>query len=97
MAGKVGDEFSGLVVSTTRFGFFVELDELFVEGLVPVDVLPGERWNYNEGTRRIVAERSRREIKIGDRVKVRLDRVDAVEKRLLFSLVVPVQPKRRHG
>ncbi len=95
MNDRVGDEFPALVISTTKSGFFVELDELFVEGIVPVDTLPGERWNYNESTRRIVAERSRREIKIGDRVKVRLDRVDGMEKRLLFSLVLPPAERRR--
>jgi ribonuclease R len=95
MNERVGDEFPALVISTTKFGFFVELDELFVEGIVPVDTLPGERWGYQENTRRIVAERSRREIKIGDRVNVRLDRVDGVEKRLLFSLVLPEPPRRR--
>jgi ribonuclease R len=97
MAEKVGDEFSALVISTMKVGFFVELDDLFVEGLVPVDTLPGERWGYQESTRRIVAERSRREIRIGDRLAVRLDRVDGVEKKLLFSLVLPeaARPGRR--
>ncbi len=88
MADRVGDEFPALIISTAKFGFFVELDELFIEGLVPIDFLPGERWNFEENTRRIVAERSRRELKIGDQVKVRLDKVDGVERKLLFSLVV---------
>ncbi|MBI5281055.1 MAG: VacB/RNase II family 3'-5' exoribonuclease [Candidatus Solibacter usitatus] len=94
MIDRVGDEFPALVISTMKFGFFVELDELFVEGMVPVDTLPGERWGFQENTRRIVAERSRREIKIGDKVKVRLDRVDGVEKKLYFSMVTPGPPRR---
>jgi ribonuclease R len=89
MTDRVGEEFDALAISTTRFGFFVELNDLFVEGLVPLDSLPGEHWNYQENTRKIVAERSRREISIGDPVRVRLDHVDAVEKRLLFSLAGP--------
>lgn len=95
MVEKVGEEFQALVISTTKFGFFVELDELFVEGLVPIDFLPGERWSYQENSRRIVGERSRREIKIGDRVHVRLDRVDEMEKKLIFSLVLPESDKKR--
>jgi len=95
MIERVGEEFTGLIISTAKFGFFVELDELFVEGLVPIEFLPGERWNYQENTRKIVAERSRKELKIGDRVKVRLDRVDAVEKKMVFSLVVPEAGRRR--
>jgi ribonuclease R len=86
MADRVGEEYQALVISVTKFGFFVELDELFVEGLVPIDLLPGERWGFQENARKIVAERSRREIKIGDRLMVRLDRADGVEKKLYFSL-----------
>jgi ribonuclease R len=97
MIDRVGDEFPALIISTTKFGFFVELDDLFVEGLVPIDFLPGERWNYQENTRRIVGERSRKEFKIGDRAVVRLDRVDGVEKKLYFSLVVPGGTGRPSG
>lgn len=89
MAERVGDEFPAMVISTARFGFFVELDELYVEGLVPIDTLPGERWGYQENARVIRAERSRKEIAAGDRVTVRLDRVDWMDRKLLFSLAVP--------
>ncbi|HSB14777.1 MAG TPA: S1 RNA-binding domain-containing protein, partial [Bryobacteraceae bacterium] len=61
--------------------------ELFVEGLVPIETLPGGRYGYQENTRKIVAERSRKAYSIGDTVKVRLDRVDAVERKLQFSVV----------
>jgi ribonuclease R len=87
MIDRVGDEFPALIISTTRFGFFVELEELFIEGLVPLDALPGDRFNYHDNTRTIIGERSRRQFSIGDQVRVRLDRVDAVEKKLQFSLV----------
>ncbi len=89
MIDRVGDEFSGLIISTTRFGFFVELNDLFVEGLVPLDTLPGDRYMYNETTRKIVGQRSKRTFSMGDAVEVRLDRVDAVEKKLNFSIVEP--------
>ncbi len=95
MTGRIGDEFGALIISTTKFGFFVELEELFVEGLVPIDILPGDRWNYQENTRKIVAERSRREYRIGDRLRVRLDRVDGVERRLYFSVVEPESAPRK--
>ena len=87
MIERVGDEFDALIISTGRCGFFVELEELFVEGLVPIETLPGDRYGYNENTRRIVGERSRREFKIGDRVRVQLARVDAMERKLQFALV----------
>ncbi len=87
MINRVGDEFAALIISTTRFGFFVELAEMFIEGLVPMDALPGDRYNYHENTRKIIGERNRRQYSIGDRVQVRLDRVDGVEKKLQFSVV----------
>lgn len=89
MIDKVGDEFAALIISTTRFGFFVELEDLFIEGLVPLDSLPGDRYLYHENVRKIIGERSRRQYSIGDHVRVRLDRVDGVEKKLQFSVVAP--------
>jgi ribonuclease R len=89
MVNRVGDDFNSLIISTTRFGFFVELEDLFIEGLVPLDILPGDRFNYSENTRKIIGERTRRQFSIGDRVRVRLDCVDAVENKLQFSLVEP--------
>jgi ribonuclease R len=89
MAEHLGRQFPALIVNTAPFGFFVELEDLFVEGLVPVETLPEERWAYNETSRRIVASRSRRSFAIGDRLTVRLDRVDAVERKLSFSAVLP--------
>jgi len=89
MIDKVGDEFPALIISTTRFGFFVELEDLFIEGLVPLETLPGDRYVYHENVRKIIGERSRRQYSIGDHVRVRLDRVDGVEKKLQFSVVEP--------
>src|SRR5437588_8047368 len=71
MIDRVGEEFEALIISTTRFGFFVELETLFIEGLVPMETLPGERHVFHENTRKIVAERSRKEYSIGDKVRVR--------------------------
>ena len=94
MMNRVGDEFPALIISTTRFGFFVELEEMFIEGLVPMDTLPGDRYNYHENTRKIIGERNRRQFSIGDSVKVRLDRVDGVEKKLQFSVVDPARTRK---
>ena len=87
MLDKVGDEFQAMIISTTRFGFFVELEELYIEGLVPIDTLPGDQFAFHENTRQIIGKRHRRQFKIGDLVVVRLDRADGVEKRLQFGFV----------
>ena len=92
MAGKVGDEFDGLILNATKYGLFVELTEWFVEGLVPVGSLgelDGDRYLYRENTREIMGEVWGRRFRVGQPVRVRLERVDAVEKRLQFGVVLP--------
>jgi len=78
-----------MAISATKYGLFVELEEMFIEGLVPIDTLPGDRYTYHENVRKIVGQRTRREFAIGDRVRVSLDRVDAAERKLQFSIVEP--------
>jgi len=95
MVDRVGEEFSGLIISTAKYGFFVELENLFIEGLVPMESLPGDRYMYHENTRKVVGHRTRREFSIGDKVTVTLDRVDEAEKKLQFSLVEPVKRKSK--
>jgi len=95
MEDRVGEEFQALIISTTKFGFFVELEELFVEGLVPINTLPWDRYVFQENQRRIVGERTRKTYAIGDPVKVMLDRVDLVEKKMQFAVVEPERKKRK--
>jgi ribonuclease R len=87
MAERVGQDFDALIISTAKYGLFVELAELFIEGLVPIDTLPGDEYTYHENVRKIVGKRTRREFSIGGRVRVILDRVDANERKLQFSIV----------
>ena len=93
MAERVGEDFDALIISTTKYGLFVELADLFIEGLVPIDTLPGDQYTYQENVRKIVGKRTRREFSIGDQVRVILDRVDANERKLQFSLLED-EPKR---
>ncbi len=87
MAERVGEEFDALIISAAKYGVFVELADLFIEGLVPIDTLPGDEYTYHENVHKIVGKRTRREFSIGDRVRVTLDRVDANERKLQFSMV----------
>ncbi len=89
MEERVGEEFDALIISTAKYGFFVELTDLFVEGLVPIETLGADRFLFQENGRKIVGERSRTVYSIGDQVRVRLDRADAVEKKLQFAIVIP--------
>jgi ribonuclease R len=87
MEDKVGEEFSALVLNPAKYGLFVELTDLFVEGLVPIDSLRDDRYTWRENTHEIVGERWGRRFRAGDRVHVILDRILAQERRLQFSLV----------
>lgn len=90
MADRVGEEFDGLILNCTKYGLFVELNEMFVEGLVPIQslgALDGDQYTYRENTREILGETWRRRFRMGQAVRVLLERVDAVEKRLGFSVV----------
>lgn len=95
MEGRVGDEFDALVISTAKFGLFVELADLFVEGLVPIDTLPGDHYAWHENVRKIIGQRTRREFSIGDRVRVMLDRADPLERKLQFSIVETAPRKKK--
>jgi ribonuclease R len=92
MERRIGEDFDGLIISVTKFGFFVELTDLFVEGLVPLNTLPDDRYNYHEDTRQIIGQRSRKIYSLGDRVRVLVDRIDPVEKKIQFA-VLEEQPK----
>jgi ribonuclease R len=87
MQDRVGEEFSALVLNPTKYGLFVELTELFVEGLVPIDSLRDDRYTWRENTHEIAGERHGRRFRAGDRVQVILDRILAQERRLQFSIV----------
>jgi len=95
MADRVGEDFDALIVSTAKYGLFVELTELFIEGLVPIDTLPGDQYAYHENVRKVIGKRSRREFSIGDKVRVILDRIDVNDRKLQFSLLEPERPKKR--
>jgi ribonuclease R len=99
-ADRVGESFSGMILNATKYGLFVELDDLFVEGLVPLQSLglfDGDRYTYRENTRQIIGDRWGRKFTVGERVRVVLDRVDAVEKRLQFSILEEERPAGRAG
>ena len=87
MAGRMGEEFDALIIGLTKHGFFVELVDLFVEGFVPIDSLEGDRYVFREKLRAMVGERSKHAYGIGQRVKVRLDRIERAGNKLQFSIV----------
>ncbi|WP_051689785.1 ribonuclease R [Pelobacter seleniigenes] len=87
MAGRVGEEFSGTISSVTEFGFFVELDELLIDGLVHIRTLRGDYYHFDPLSRSLTGEHRRRQFRIGMRVQVRVKKVEAWRRRIDFELV----------
>lgn len=87
MAERVGDDFDALIISLIKHGFFVELFDLFVEGFVPLESFDDDRYIYREKLRAIVGERKKKAYHLGDRIRVRLDRIDRSGNKLQFSVV----------
>jgi ribonuclease R len=94
MQDRIGEDFDGLITSVTKFGFFVELTDLFVEGLVPLNTLTDDRYTYHEYTREILGQHSRKIYRIGDRLRVIVDRIDPIEKKINFAVLEQARPKQ---
>ena len=87
MERHLGDEFTGTISGVTSFGLFVLLDEVFVEGLVHVNSMMDDYYAFQESGYRLVGERSRRSFRLGDRLAVRVSRIDKEERFIDFVMV----------
>ncbi len=87
MRDKIGGEFEGVISGVTAFGFFVELKDIFVEGLVRVTSLHDDYYQYHEKKYCLVGERTHKTFRIGDEVRVRVDRVDVERRHIDFGLI----------
>ena len=91
MAERLGEDFDGLIISVTKFGMFVELTDMFIEGLAPISSLTDDRYVYHDGTRQIIGQRQRKTYSVGDRLRVLVDRIDPVQKKVQFA-ILPEEP-----
>ena len=87
MQDKVGEVFAGIITGVTSFGVFVELDGIYVEGLVHVTSLKNDYYHFDAAHHRLRGERTRRVYRLGDRMRVRVARVDLDERRIDFEPV----------
>lgn len=95
MAQHVGAEFDGIITGVKDYGLYVELNDLFIEGLVHISTLIDDYYVYKEKTHSLVGERGRA-FRLGDEVRVLVDRVDHSRHLIDFS-VVDLRPVRRVG
>ena len=86
MLTKLGEEYDGVITGVTQFGLFVELEDLFVEGLVHISWLPDYCLFYPERFC-LVGQNTGQTYRLGDRVRVRVDNVSLTRKQIDFSLL----------
>lgn len=97
MLDQVGNVFKGVISSVTGFGFFVRLDDLFIDGLVHVSSLDNDYYRFDQVGQRLMGESSGQTYRLGDRVEVRVEAVNMDERKIDFSLISSERAPRNVG
>ena len=91
---RIGEEFEGVIAAVTNFGVFVELSDLYIEGLMHVSALPGDYYHFDQAKQRLIGERTRQIFQLGGAVTVRVARVDLDDRKIDLELA-GVAPSKR--
>lgn len=86
----IGDEFDGTITSITSFGIFVELDNIFIEGLVHISQMTDDYYIYDETKHRLIGERTRQQYRLSDKVRVKVLESNPETKHIDFELISAV-------
>lgn len=86
MQNRVGDEFDGTVASVTGFGLFVNLDGIYIEGLVHITALANDYYHFDPVRHVLTGERSNRDFRMGDKVRVRVAAVNLDERKIDLAM-----------
>jgi len=86
MQDRIGERFTGTVSGVTSFGVFVALDQVYVEGLVHISELGSDYFHYDAAKHQLLGERTGKRFRLGDRVSVKLVRVDLETTKIDFVL-----------
>ena len=97
MQDHVGEEFDGVISSVTGFGFFVRLNDLFIDGLVHISGLANDYYLFDMPKQRLIGENSGMIFRLGDGVKVRVEAVSLEQKQIDFSLISSERKPKRSG
>jgi ribonuclease R len=87
MRDHLGSSFNGTVSSVTGFGLFVALDDIYTEGLIHVSELGADYFHFDAAKHQMLGERTGKRYRLGDRVRVRVVRVDMESTKIDFVLV----------
>ncbi len=93
MLDKIGEEFTGVVSAVTSFGLFVELDKVFIDGLVHVTALGDDYYHFDASKHRLLGERTNRSFRLGDSLSVKVVKVSLEDKKIDLALVGAKQKK----
>jgi ribonuclease R len=91
MLDKVGEEFDGVIATVTGFGFFVELKDIYVEGLVHISTLPNDYYQFDPTKQAMLGERTGRRFRLGDPILIKVVRVDLDQRQIDFQLAGEVE------
>ncbi len=99
MMDRIGEIYDGVISSVTGFGLFVELEQIYVEGLVHVTALGNDYFHFDPAKHRLSGERTNKTYRLGDKIQVKVVRVDLDERKIDFELAEPAakteKPKKR--
>jgi ribonuclease R len=87
MRNRVGDEFEGTISGVAGFGIFVALDGIYVEGMVHISELGSDYFLFDSAKHQLLGERTGRRFRLGDRIRIKIARVDLESSRIDFVLV----------
>ena len=87
MASRLGERFQGYATGVQAFGLFVELDEVYVQGLVHVSSMTDDYYRFDEKAHLLKGENAKKTYRLGDRVEVQVARVDLDRRQIDFALV----------
>lgn len=87
LSSRVGEKFDGTISTVTRFGLFVQLNDMYIEGLIHITSLPNDYYQYEEDHHRLVGEKTGKIFRLGDKLKVKVTRVELNERKIDFELI----------
>lgn len=96
MLSHVGDSFNGVIAAVMPFGLFVELDDIFIEGMVHITSLPKDYYHHDGVTQALSGERSGRRFALGDKVTVEVLQVTLDERKIDLGLAAPALAGKQH-
>ncbi|HET8730797.1 MAG TPA: RNB domain-containing ribonuclease, partial [Moraxellaceae bacterium] len=97
MSDRVGEEFDGVISAVTGFGVFIELTDIYVEGLVHISNLKSDYYEFDAAMQKLVGSRSGTQFALGDTVRIKVAAVNMDERKMDFELVSGGSTLRRGG